>query len=142
DLNNPDGPECMSALVGAALAENPLPAKCPAEELSEQDKQALTTMTDFVTGRGINSITLATDTSKRSIAAEQTVKAEAARRGIAVTTTENPEGPVFVVSGWEPAAATLNRIAHNELPTEGAYLAPWLLTAPLLNIPAGQLLPL
>ncbi|WP_143231098.1 DUF6239 family natural product biosynthesis protein [Actinosynnema sp. ALI-1.44] len=142
ELAGTDGPECMSALVGAALAGNPAQARCPADDLSDQDKRALLGMTDFLARRQVPAITLVTDASPRSVSAERAVRAEAGRRGLKVATPDQPTGPVFVVSGWESASAALHRVARGELPSEGAYLAPWLLTAPLLSIPAGQLLPL
>jgi hypothetical protein len=49
---------------------------------------------------------------------------------------------LIVVAGWEGADRAVRGVSTGRTRAQGTYLAPWLLTAPLLGPPAGQLLPL
>jgi len=142
DLSGPDGPECATAIVGARLALGSPPAACPAQALRPADAAALRVVMDFAAGRGSRTVTLVEDGSPRSSAAADVVRAAAARAGVTVTAPDHAQGPLVVTSGWAAAAATLTALSTGRLRAEGAYLAPWLLSTPLLKIPAGALLPL
>ncbi|NDU73873.1 hypothetical protein GWI34_14685 [Actinomadura sp. DSM 109109] len=136
-----DGPECASAALGALVSGVEAPAPCPADRLDAADAAALRATVGFLAGRGVRSVHLAGDGSPRSRAAALAVREAATRNGM---TTAKPaaDRPVILVSGWSQADATLRRIARGGLRAQGAYLAPWLLSAPLLTIPAAQMLPL
>jgi hypothetical protein len=135
DLTGPDGAECASALLGAVLRGHDL-TRCPAEELTTDDAELLRATVSFIAGRGIREITVAADSSLRSIAAEQVVRAAARTTGVSVATVAEPRGPWLVTSGWTAADATLRQLAGQ--PSTGSYLAPWLNTRPLLEIGSAQ----
>ncbi|RMI33859.1 hypothetical protein, partial [Actinomadura harenae] len=67
-----------------------------------------------------------------------------AARAERMTVAARPRGdrPTFLVSGWAAAYTRLWDIARGRAPSQGSYLAPWLLASPLLTVPAGQLVPL
>ncbi|WP_199444312.1 DUF6239 family natural product biosynthesis protein [Umezawaea beigongshangensis] len=147
DLTSPDGPECAGAAVGALVAGRVASLEsCPADHLDPADADALRAVVAFVAGRGNRGVTLVADDSPRSVAAAEVVLDAARLRGTAVTRWPASEpastGPVLVVAGWAGAERALRAVATGELPGGGSYVAPWLLTAPLLTIPAGQLVPL
>jgi hypothetical protein len=133
DMRAADGPECASALLGARLAGRP-DAPCPADRLSPEDLAALRAIATFVKARGHRTVMLVGDNSARSTAAAEALRA----KGLAFGAT----GPQVVVSGWDSAAAALADIVAGRTRAEGAYLAPWLLSTPLLSPPAGQLIAL
>ncbi|MFJ6199570.1 hypothetical protein [Micromonospora sp. NPDC092111] len=141
DVTTPDGPECASASLGALLAgaRRPL-AACPAQELTAEDADALRAMVSFIAGRGATTISVRSDDSPRSVAARQVVEAAGAAENLRVT--DPGDHPLLVVSGWAAAETTLREVAADRLPAQGSYLAPWLLTGPLLAIPSSPLLPL
>jgi hypothetical protein len=142
-LTGPDGPECAEALLGAlAAGTRPAAGPCPADRLAPADAELLGDTVRFVAGRGWRELTLVGDSSRRSAEGERAVRAAAAAAGIAVRTPAAAAGPVLVVAGRPAAAAALTGIAAGRLPGTGAYLARWLVTAPLLDIPAGQLVAL
>jgi hypothetical protein len=138
EFGGQDGPECASAVLARQLAGPSPPDRCPADALTPDDAGMLRATVDFLTAQGTRQITLITDNSPRSDAAEQVVRGT----GIAVADQDSPQGPVLIVSGWSAADAALRRVAEGALPNGGSYLAPWLLTAPLLAIPAAQHIPL
>jgi hypothetical protein len=140
DVHGPDGPECASAQLGRALAGAPALDHCPADRLLATDGAALRAAVGFIAGRGNRALTLVADQSARSAAAAEAVRAAAAAESVAVHAPGAGSGPVVVVAGWEEAASTLYDIAAGRSAAEGIYLAPWLLSAPLLEVPAGQLL--
>ena len=143
-LTGSDGPECASAVLGALIAgqETPL-RRCPSQELSPADSAALRGMIGFIAARGMRHVTLVSDTSPRSLLAAKVVRTVCEAHHIAVgTPRDHPGGPVVIVSGWAGADSALNQVAEGQLPSEGTYLGPWLLDEPLLEYPAGQLLPL
>ncbi|GAB3087240.1 hypothetical protein [Micromonospora schwarzwaldensis] len=141
DVTTPDGPECASASLGAVLAgaRRPL-AACPAQELTAEDADALRAMVSFIAGRGVTTISVRSDDSPRGVAARRLVEAAGAAEKLRVT--DPGDHPLLVVSGWAAAETTLREVAADRLPAQGSYLAPWLLTGPLLAIPSGPLLPL
>ncbi len=134
DLAGPDGAECASALLGAALRGHDL-GRCPAEELTEDDAGLLRATVSFIAGRGVRRITVAGDSSPRSAAAEQVVRTAALAAGVGVATAAEPDGPWIVVSGWSAADEQLRELAGR---STGSYLAPWLNTAALLRIGSAQ----
>ncbi|MBB5803902.1 hypothetical protein F4560_003670 [Saccharothrix ecbatanensis] len=143
DLTGADGPECESALLGALIGKPTArrdTSPCPAEALTSHDAAALRTVPAFLAGRGQRMISLVADDSPRSRAAERTVREAAEAHGVGIT--DDPTAPVVVVSGWQTAAATVAAVAAGDHPAQGSYLAPWLVTPPLLKPPAGQVVPL
>ncbi|WP_320066136.1 hypothetical protein [Micromonospora sp. RTGN7] len=142
ELTGPDGPECATAALGrlAAGEHGPL-ASCPAQRLTVPDRAALFAAVRFVASRGGDEISVVGDDSPRSREAARAVAAEAGRRGVAVDPAAR--GPVFILSGWDLAHRTLREVADGRRAAPaGAYLAPWLLHAPLLGEPVGQVVPL
>lgn len=145
----PNGPECLSLMHGALLADSAPPKRCPGTWLDAADAAALRTTIRFISDRGHDVITLVGDGSPRSAAAENVVRTASARHAIRVCTgrtrrdrcSAGPD-PTVIVAGWETASATVNDLATGELSSYGTYLAPWLLTPELLTPPAGQVIPL
>jgi hypothetical protein len=141
DLTAADGPECASASLGSVVAgAGGSLSSCPAQQLTPQDAAALRAMVRFVAQRHITTISVAGDRTPRGVQAVAVVRAAAQSYRIAVGTAG--WHPLFVVSGWAAAQATLQDVSASRLPSQGSYLAPWLLTGPLLTIPASPLLPL
>ncbi|TYC10249.1 hypothetical protein [Actinomadura syzygii] len=138
-----DGPECASAALGALVAgTRGADVPCPADRLDAADADALRATVAFIAGRRVRSVHLVGDGSPRSAAAEAVVREACAKAGVTVAAKAAADRPVVVVAGWSGADATLRDLARGALRGQGAYLAPWLLTAPLLAVPAGQMLPL
>ena len=139
-----DGPECANALLGQALAAaNSLVARCPADALTPADASALQRTVEYLATLGLPRLTLISDSSPRSTSAAQTVRDTAAAAGILVAPPDAPAGPPVVVSGWSTADSALRRITTGgQIPEGGTYLAPWLITGPLLEIRAGARVPL
>jgi hypothetical protein len=138
-----DGPECASAALGALVAGRSAPlASCPAEQLDAADAGALRSAVNFLAGRGTRDVYVVGDASPRSRAAMEVIRDASRRAGLAVTATPGPRRPLVIVAGWSAADATLRKVASGGLRAQGAYLSPWLLSAPLLTIPAAQVLPL
>ncbi|MBW4722032.1 DUF6239 family natural product biosynthesis protein [Saccharothrix obliqua] len=136
DVSGPDGPECADAVLGAWLAER-VAGGCPADQLTGGDAEALRATVGFLAARGRRSVTLVADHSPRASAAAAVVHDALRRNGMT-----DSGGPVLVVAGWAAADRALRDVAAGRLPGGGSYLAPWLLTAPLLAIPAAQVIPL
>ncbi|MFG2459514.1 hypothetical protein ACGFWE_20960 [Streptomyces sp. NPDC048523] len=142
-LRGADGPECASSALGtlAAGVARPLTA-CPADRLSTADTEALRATVKFVAERGEHALALVADESPRGTAAAAVVRAAADQEGIAVSATRRAGHPLVIVSGWQGADPALRDVASGRYKARGAYLAPWLLTTPLLQPAAGQVLPL
>ncbi|NIH77953.1 hypothetical protein [Amycolatopsis viridis] len=140
----PDGPECATTALGGLVAgRKDVLTSCPADELSEEDADALRKLVGFLADRKTQSITVVDDTTPRGTAAGRVVREAAAADRIAV----RPEGAALVVvSGWARAAAALDgaAAAQREQPAYpfGLYVAPWLLTGPLVNSVASSTVPL
>jgi hypothetical protein len=109
---------------------------------SAEDAAALRGMVLFLVGRGERTIALVDDPSVRGKLAADTVRVIAERQQIAIVPPGTRRVPLIVVSGWETADRVVNDVAEGRTATQGTYLAPWLLSAPLLTPPAGQLIPL
>jgi hypothetical protein len=118
-----DGPECASALLGAMLATGaPALPPCPTERLTDTDAAALREVVAAIAGAGHRTLTVVGDATPRGTAAVALVHRTAREAGLLV----GPTGPALVVAGWSGAATALRDGGHT-------YLAPWLLTAPLLD---------
>jgi hypothetical protein len=144
DPTGADGPECAGAALGRLAAGVAAPVvSCPADELSASDAVAVRGIVRFLGQRDQRAVTLVEDSSPRSRAAARVVRSEAARAGMAVASVEHPRGPLVVVSGWARAQAAIRRLAADRARgADGAYLAPWLLHAPLLGAPVAELVAL
>jgi hypothetical protein len=147
-LAGPDGPECVSAALGALAAGAGMPGrpavpgapgtKCPSQELTGPDGETLSDLVVFLHGNGVTGLTVVSDDSARSKAADAVVRAEAARRGLPISATPAPNDGLMVLTGWTPAAATV-REANAKGPdappsAQGIFLAPWLLTPPVMTL--------
>lgn len=153
-LVGPDGPECVSAALGALAAGAGLPgrppvpgasgARCPSEALIGDDAATLTDFVQFLRNTGVTGLTLVSDGSPRSKAAEAVVRAEAGRRGLPISATPAPTDGLMVLTGWTPAADTVRR-ANAKGPgappaAQGIFLAPWLLTPPVMTLSESSVL--
>ncbi|MEV7547624.1 hypothetical protein AB0O29_34520, partial [Streptomyces sp. NPDC089915] len=143
-LRGADGPECASAAAGSVLGGGAkAPAGCPADALTPADAAALRETVSFLAGRGARAVSLVEDGSPRGRAAAAEVRGAAARAGISVSAPDaSSRRPLVVTSGWAGADAAVHDVEAGRTVAEGTYLAPWLLTAPLLSPSAGQLIPL
>jgi hypothetical protein len=136
-------PECANAALGGLIGGSRVAlASCPSDALSTGDAEAVRKLVDFLAGRKISAVTVVGDDSARSKAAVEVVR----RAGIPVFDTEQPNSALVVVSGWSTAAGELSKVAveQTQKPTyiNGIYLAPWLLTAPLLRSVVSSAIPL
>ncbi|MFC0544051.1 DUF6239 family natural product biosynthesis protein [Kutzneria chonburiensis] len=136
-------PECANAALGGLIGGSRVPVtSCPSDGLSTGDAEAVHKLVDFLASRKISAITVVGDDSARARAAADVVR----RAGLPVFDTEQPNSALVVVSGWSTAADTLSRVAVEQTrkPTyiNGIYLAPWLLTAPLLKSVVSSAVPL
>jgi hypothetical protein len=140
DLTGPDGPECASAVLGRLVAGVVTPVtSCPADALTAADAAALRGVIRFLAQRGQRTISLVADGSRRSVAAAELVRTGSAAAGITIGST----GPLVVVAGWAAADRTLTGLAADRTRgAGGAYLAPWLLHAPVQEARLAQLIPL
>jgi hypothetical protein len=147
-LVGPDGPECVSAALGALAAGAGMPgrppvpgssgAPCPSDELSGADAATLADFVVFLRGRGVTGLTLVSDASTRSEAAAALVRSEGAKRGLPVSATSAPGDGLMVLTGWTPAADTVRRAnaggAGAPPAAQGIFLAPWLLTPSVMTL--------
>jgi hypothetical protein len=142
-ITGPDGPECVSAALGAlaAGAEAPVDA-CPADRLTAADDGSLRALVGYLAGRGVHTVAVAADSSPRSVAAAAVVRDAAQRQRLAVLPAPEAGSALVVVSGWSAADATLRGVIGGEVPGAGAYLAPWLADAPLLAHGSGAVVAL
>ncbi|RFU38559.1 hypothetical protein DZF91_27030, partial [Actinomadura logoneensis] len=92
--------------------------------------------------RHVPALTIVADASPRSRAAARVVGDAARAHRVTVTPQARDDRPTVIVGGWATAYARLMDIARGRIPSQGSYLAPWLLAPPLLTVPAGQLVPL
>ncbi|MGW4425974.1 hypothetical protein [Streptosporangium sp. NPDC004631] len=143
DLRGPDGPECAHVALGRAVAGVGAPLRsCPADRLTAADAADLRAMVRFVAARGVRVIGLAGDPSPRGTRAAAEVRAEAGRQRLTVVAPGAARAPLIVVSGWADADRVVRDVGTGRVAALGTYLAPWLLSAPLLGPSAGQLVPL
>ncbi|MGP4018170.1 hypothetical protein [Saccharopolyspora sp. 5N708] len=136
-----DGPECASAALGGIVAGSTTELdRCPADELSAEDDDALRKQVGYLASAAVPSINVVGDDSPRARAAAEIVTAQARQRGLAVR--DDPGGALVVVSGWSRAAETLEAVADGPGYIYGVHLAPWLLHGPVVNSVAGSSIPL
>ncbi|MEN3268333.1 MAG: hypothetical protein V7646_5227 [Pseudonocardia sp.] len=137
-LVGPDGPECLSAVLGAVLAATAeLPVGCPADVLSPADAAALRATVRFLADRGVPALHLVADGSPRSAAATAAVRDAAATHGVPLVDRVDPVGAVVVLSGWEGGGRSLIEEAIGLSTVGGTYTAPWLATGPVLGRQTG-----
>lgn len=97
---------------------------------------------------GVTAVALASDSSPRSVAAADLVRAEGTRAGLRFPpgAAADPRSALLVVSGWQGATATLQdatrRAATGPTHLGGTYLAPWLLTGGVVSATPNVVLPL
>ncbi|QUQ71139.1 DUF6239 family natural product biosynthesis protein [Kutzneria sp. CA-103260] len=136
-------PECANAALGGLIGGSRLAlTSCPSDSLSTEDTDSVHKLVDYLKGRKIPAVTVVGDGSARAKAAEEVVR----QAGIPVSDTEQPNSALVVVAGWSDAATELAKVAveQTQKPTYvyGVYLAPWLLTAPLLKSVVSSAIPL
>lgn len=142
-IAGPDGPECASAVLGSlAAGKDTMPQSCPADRLTEADGSSLRALVGFLAGRGIHTLTLAQDSSPRSVAASDVVRAAAARHQVEIAPAPQPDSALVVLAGWSAADPTLQGVARGEIPGVGTYLAPWLANGQLLAYSSGAVIAL
>ncbi|HVV08875.1 hypothetical protein [Amycolatopsis sp.] len=146
-VTGPDSPECASAALGGLVAGRHEPLnRCPADYLSDDDADALRKLVGFLSARHTGTIQLVGDTSRRGAAAADVVRTSAQQQGLQVVDAPQQNAALVVVSGWAPAYDTLVQAAREQrsAPTYlyGLYLAPWLLTGPIVNTVSASTVPL
>lgn len=140
-LTGPDGPECLTAVVGGfatGRTAGALPVRCPADVLADSDVATLRSLVGFLGRRG-RSVHPVVDGSPRSMAALAEVHKAAAERGVRVGEAAEPASAVLLLGGWEQADQVLVEHARGAAAPSGIYLAPWLATAPLLRYSTGAI---
>ena len=113
DLRGPDGPECVSAALGALLRGGSQPlSRCPADALSPGDREDLDATVAFLAPRAEGAVSVVGDSSARSVAAVAAVTAAARRAGLRVVPPGTGRHPTLVVTGWAGAEAALRDAAR------------------------------
>lgn len=142
-----DGPECASAALGELVAgRHEALTGCPADGLTGPDADALRSLVNFLASNGVPAITIDTDPSPRATQAADLVRAAAADHHVPVAPDARPNGALVVLSGWSAApdqltvAADLQR--RQPAYDHGIFLAPWLLTAPVVDKVVSSAIPL
>ena len=113
----PDGPECATALL-----VKPSLTTCPDQQLDPADARALRALGAWLVRRGITSVAVQSDGSPRSRRAAEALGVASAARPHAMVLTGT----------WESAEAELRSLGRS-VPEGGVYLAPWLMTGPILT---------
>ncbi|KWX01801.1 hypothetical protein LI90_2833 [Carbonactinospora thermoautotrophica] len=73
-ITGPDGPECASMALGAAVAGARTPLlSCPSDRLDDRDAASLRALVGFLAHRGVPALTLVADASPRGTAAARAV---------------------------------------------------------------------
>ena len=141
-MRGADAAECVQAALGELLAgrSDPLTG-CPDGRLTTADAKALRAVVGFLAGRRVKTFAVTADASPRSVAAARVVRDAARRAGLAESASSTGDTPVVVVSGWTVADRFLRQVGDGRQRAQGTYLAPWLMTAPLLSYSAGQIVP-
>lgn len=141
ELSAADGPECLSAVIGAAVANASPPAACPAAALAATERAVLRAMVRSLVDRQVPGLRLVTGDSPRAKAAERTVRRTAQRLGLRVDGPPDPLDARMVVGGWQAAEDALLTQAEDPAGS-GVYLAPWLGNGTLLGYSTGALVAL
>jgi hypothetical protein len=137
-LTGPDGPECLSAVVGGVLrGATDLPAACPADALSAADAATLRATVRFVSDRNAPALSLVADGSRRSAAAAAIVREAAADQGLRLVDRPDRAGAAIVVAGWESGGRRLTEKALGLSSIGRTYTAPWLATSAVLGRQTG-----
>jgi hypothetical protein len=141
-LTGPDGPECLSAVVGALAGGGAIPGTCPGAALTASDASTLRATVRFLAERSAPVLHVIGDGSPRSAAATEVVTAAAAEHGLPLAGELDTAGAVLVVAGWETGGRRLVDEARGVgglgLSTvHGTYTAPWLATGPVLGRQTG-----
>jgi hypothetical protein len=147
-LPGPDGPECASALLGAAVAGLPTPTRCPTDTLDPADADALRMTVGYLADQGRREVTVVADRTPRGLAAADVIRTAAAEAGLMVrpsppadaatfsaaaggsamvTGPETEAGAMVVVAGWANTATALRSAPA----ATAVHLAPWLATGSL-----------
>lgn len=142
-----DGPECAGAALGGLVAgRHAALTGCPADTLTAPDAAALRSLVNFLADNGVPTITIDSDPSPRAVQAADVVRAAAAGHQIPVATDARPDGALVVVSGWSAAPDQLTVAAgllrRQPAYDHGIFLAPWLLTAPVVDKVVSSAVPL
>lgn len=137
-ITGANGPECLTAAVGSAIADGPLLTRCPDEELPAAAETAVRGMVRPLAERGVPGIRLVADDSPRATAARSAVLDEARRAGIPVGGPPDPLDARVVVGGWPVAEQVLITQATDPA-ISGVYLAPWLGNGTLLGYSTGAI---
>jgi putative copper export protein len=144
DIAGPDGPECLAAALGATLGGSTAPlTECPDAALRPTDAAALQALVGQLAGRGVHHLAVLQDDTARSTAALGVLRSAAAARGVQVqpVSAAAPEltgaDAAVAVSGWQPTATAL-LATRKHPPLYGTYVAPWLLTTPMVAAAGGS----
>lgn len=135
-ITTADGPECLSAVVGAAMAKAPPPSRCPNRTLAPADRKALRGMLRSLADRSVPGIRLVGGDSPRANAAETLVRRLAAQLDLPVDGPPHPLDARVVVGDWATAERALARQTRDPA-RSGVYLAPWLANGTLLGYSTG-----
>lgn len=147
----PDGPECLARATSALVSGSaPTADDCPAEELGGADRDALRSVVDVLADRGVEELAVTADDSPRSRQALEAVRRQATERGVGLVAPDAEPGErnaLLVLSGWATAARDLAEVSakplrHQPIRSDGTWLAPWLLSAGVVDSTAGAVIPL
>ena len=136
-ITGPQGPECLTAVIGGTIAGAPAPSTCPDQSLDRRDDAALRAMVRSLAGRTVPGIRLVGGDSPRAKAAAAAVKAEAKRNGIPVNSRPDDLDARVVVGSWEDAERALLVQRTSDPALSGVYLAPWHANGRLLGYSTG-----
>ncbi len=130
--------ECASAALGSLVAgRRDVLSSCPADRLSTEDGDALRKVVGFLRERGTAGIAIAADNTPRGTQAAAVVRAAAGAVGLRIDAEPLADNALLVVSGWDAAHPALTAAgaqqAERPVYAHGLYLAPWLLTTPLVT---------
>jgi putative copper export protein len=143
-IAGPDGPECLTAALGATLGGSRAPlTDCPDRALRPLDATALDALVNQLAGRGVKNLAVLHDGTARSAAALAVVQKAAGAQHVAVK-AQSASAPnltgvdaAVMVSGWQPTADALVATRKHP-PLYGTYVAPWLFTTPLVAAAGGS----
>jgi hypothetical protein len=135
-ITTADGPECLSAVVGAVMAGAAPLGRCPDQALAAADRRALRGMIRSIADRHVPGIRLVGGDSPRADAAEALVRRQAHGLGLAVDGPPRRLDARVVVGDWSTAEQALIQQTRDPAGS-GVYLAPWLANGTLLGYSSG-----